>query len=87
MADFEEVIDKLNDEWMRLQTKKRKHPSLKQPMDALKKIIIVMDKRRGSLMTLVERMGYNCISVQRAKNRAESSLGLAYSALEKASKY
>ena len=87
LADFEEVIDKLNDEWMRLQTKKRKHPSIKQPLDALKKIIIVMDRRRGSLMTLVERLGHNCVEVQRAKNRAESSLGLAYSALGKASKY
>ena len=77
LADFEEVTDKLNDEWMRLQTKKRKHPSVKQPMDALKRIIIVMDKRRGSLMTLTERMGH-CVTLQETKNRAEAALLKAY---------
>ena len=86
LADFEEVTDKLTNEWMRLQTKKRKHPSVKQPMDALKKIIIVLDKRRGSFMTLVESTGH-CVEVQVAKDKAEASLSLAYRTLGKASKY
>ena len=75
MSDMDEMLDLYNDEWERLQTKRRKHPRLKTAMDAIALDITRMRKQHGALATLYDNTcGQRCHVFQRMKNMIEEKL-------------
>ena len=83
MSDMDELCELYNDEWERLQTKKRKHPYLKPAMDAIALDIVRLRKQRGALATLYDNAcGQCCHMLQSMKNMVEEKLVDMRGALE-----
>ena len=75
LSDMDEMLELYNDEWERLQTKKRKHPRLKTAMDAIALDITRLRKQRGALAALRDKTsGQRCHILQRMKHMIESKL-------------
>ena len=83
LSDMDEMLELYNDEWERLQTKKRKHPRLKIAMDAIALDIVRLRKQRGALATLYDNTcDHQCCMLQDMKNMIEEKLVDMRQALE-----
>ena len=82
LIEMDEVNDEITDECMRLQTKRRKHPSLKKQKDALMRVFASVN----ALVSKYDNRG-NCIARQMAKHIADNVLRVAHEALLRASRY
>ena len=83
LSDMDEMCELYNDEWERLQTKKRKHPHLKPAMDAIALDIVRLRNQRGALEALREDCsGHRCLVLQDMKQMIEEKLVDMRQALE-----
>ena len=83
VAEMDEVLEKLSNEWRRMQTR---NPSMKQPMDDLIKLIESVKFKRAALIKIDDKRG-NCKARQMAKHITERTLIAVHKCMVRVSKY
>ena len=79
LRDIDENMKKLSDDWLRVQTKKRRarkesvKKQMKSRMDLILKVIRKMQRCRGTMVRTNEQFG-NSVERQRVKEEMESVL-------------
>ena len=79
LRDIDENMKKLSDEWLRVQTKKRRAQNesvkkrMKSRMDLIVKVIQKLQQCRGTMVRTNEQFG-NSVQQQRVKEEMESVL-------------